>query len=182
MFQLTHHYTFLQKGRNLFYRKREHCIIATWSGKRTRLMAQIGIGCIVTGFSSVHIQKSCCYLQQKAWQQKCQVERNSLYYVFQIILLDAKFSGWTHSKTAYISNQKQILFYLMVRGVHKCRSSHWFTWIWEMCIWKYFCVLFCCHLTIYVQKVQKKMIWEEVSALDFWWWCGLDGSLGFSDS
>lgn len=62
-------------------------------------------------------QKSCCYLQQKAWQQKCRVEGNSLYYVFQIILLDAKFSGWTHSKTAYISNQKQILFYLVVAAL-----------------------------------------------------------------
>lgn len=118
----------------------------------------------------------------KSMAAKMLSRKKLTYCVFQIIFLDAKFSGWTHSKPGYIPNWKQIPFYLVVRGVHNCCCSHRFAWMWEIPVWKYFCVLFWCHLIIFVQKIQNIIISEKVSTLDLCRCYGLNGGLGCSNS
>lgn len=117
----------------------------------------------------------------KSMAAKMLSRKKLTYSVFQIIFLDAKFSGWTHSKPGYIPNSKQIPFCLVVR-VHKCCCSDRFTWMWEISVWKYFCVSFWCHSAVYVQKIQNIVILDKVSTLDLCWCYGLNGGLGCSDS
>lgn len=185
-FNLARHYTFLQKGRKLFCcqynpkEKGEHCIIATWSGKRTWHMAQIGMGCTVTGFTDENT-----YRVLLSAVKSMATEMPSRKKLTLLCLSDNNVGcqiQWlkTLKKLHTISNQNQILFCYVVGGVHKYCCSHWFIINEKYKFGKTFA--FCSdNIWVYVQNIQKKTLWEDVIAMDLCWCCGLNCSLGCSD-